>query len=211
MSMKRYKSMLLAAVLFGMASLAAGDANWRGWPGSSLKDVKQTGEPFFVYLKDGGSKNNAVKAQIKLFESDKLLDHGDVQKVLPSVVGAKLNVTDKNAASFPADWLERSKKSGVLIVIASSDMVKLAFFDGDNKSPQAIAAACGMVQKYTNERKEEAAEKRKKDEVVRKEKFAAEVKKNAAGAVPGIEADAAPKEKAKKPVGKDGKATPEEE
>jgi len=211
MCMKRYKLAVLGVVFFGIFGLAAGDDNWRGWKARSLNDLKQTGEPIFIYIKDGATKNNATKAQIKTFESDKLLDHADVKKHMPSMIGAKLTLTDKAIASYLPDWVERTKKNGVLIVVASSDLVKMAVFDGENKSPQSIAAACAMVAKYQNERKEEAAEKRKKDEIVRKEKFAAEVKKNAAGAVPGIDADAAPKTKAKKPAGKDGKEAPEEE
>jgi len=200
--MQLFKALVLVAGIWGIVGAEAGDANWRNWPARTLEDSKKTGESLFIYLKDGASKNNATKATIKVVESGTILDHGDVQKMLPAMMGSKMNLTDKVAASHPADWIERAKKSGVLIIVASSDLVKTALFDGDNKNPQSIAAACAMVQKYQNERKAEAAEKQKKEEAARKEKFAAEVKKNKMDAIPGTNATPAPKEK--KPV-KDGK------
>lgn len=211
MTTERYKLIVLMALALATLSAAAGDGNWRGWPAHALNDVKKNGAPIFIYIKDAATKNNATRALVKLFESDKLLDHEEVKKHLPSMMGAKLSLTDKTIGSYVPEWVERAKKQGVLIVVASNDLVKLAIFDGDNKNPQSIAAACAMVLKYQNERKEEAVEKQKKEEAARKEKFAAEVKKNKMDAIPGAEANAAPKKEKAKKMGKDGKEAPEEE
>jgi len=200
--MQLFKALVLVTGIWGIVGVEAGDANWRNWPARTLNDSKKSGEPLFIYIKDGASKNNATKATIKVIESGSILDHGDVQKMLPSMMGSKMNLSDKVVATYPAEWTERAKKSGVLIIVASSDLVKTALFDGETKNPQSIAAACTMVQKYQNERKAEVAEKAKKEEAARKEKFAAEVKKNKMDAIPGTDSTPAPKEK--KPA-KDGK------
>lgn len=179
--------------------------DFKTWTARNFNDLKQRGEPMCIYIKDPVKDNKAVA----LFESADVLGSNDFRARVMGFMFSKLSISDKLAPSYPPDWVARAKK-GAAVVIISGDLSRLVILDVQNLNPKTLLMGVDEVRKQQEAKQAQLEEKQKKEEELRKAKFAEEIKKSKAGDIPGLDKTAAGK-KDKKPVKKPGVPEPVDE
>jgi hypothetical protein len=172
--------------------------DFKTWTAKNFNDIKQRGEPMCVYIKDTSVKDNKAD---DVFESASVLGSGEFRDKVLGFQFSKLAMSDKHAPSYPADWVARAKK-GAALIIMSGDMARLVIFDAQNVNPKTLMTGLEEVRRQQDSKKIAMEEQKKKEDEIRKAKFAEEVAKSKAGDIPGLDKTAANKKDPKKPAKK---------
>lgn len=176
--------------------------DFKTWTAKNFNDIKQRAEPMCIYIKDTSIKDNKAD---DVFEAATILGSSEFRDKVLGFQFSKLAMNDKLAPSYPPDWVERAKKGAALIIV-SGDLARLAIFDAQNVNPKSLIMGVEEVRKQQDAKKIAMEEQKKKDDEIRKAKFAEEVKKAKADEVPGLDKTAANKKEktaAKKPGAKE--------